>query len=83
MAKRYLNTIVSRSKASNLNTQVSPSNGSNTAKPLRPTFTFLNMASVFASVVAALPSDAPDVLQVMCGWYKALRKARMKITTLT
>ncbi len=81
MAKRYLNTIVSRLKTSNPNTHVSPSNGSSTAEPLRPNFMFLNIASAFALVVPVLASDAPDVRAELT-WLedKALRKARMKIT---
>ena len=55
MAKRYLNTIVSRLKTSNPNTHVSPSNGSSTAEPLRPTFTFLKVSSTEALVSAVLP----------------------------
>ncbi len=84
MAKRYLNTIVSRLKTSNPNTHVSPSNGSSTAEPLRPIFIFLNIASAVALVVPVLASDAPDV-RVVLTWLedKALRKVRMKITTLT
>ena len=84
MAKRYLNTIVSRLKTSNPNTHVSPSNGSSTAEPLRPIFTLLNIASVFALVIPTLSSDVPDVRAVLT-WLKdkALRNARMKITTFT
>ncbi len=82
MAKRYLNTIVSRLKTSNPNTHVSPRRGSSTAEPLRPIFTFFNIASAFALVVPALPSNVPEVLVVLT-WLEdnALRKAKMKITT--
>ncbi len=84
MAKRYLNTIVFRLKTSNPNTHVSPSNGSSTAEPLRPIFTFLNIASAIALVVPVLASNVPDV-RVVLTWLedRALRNARMKITTLT
>ncbi len=84
MAKRYLNTIVFRLKTSNPNTHVSPSNGSSTAEPLRPIFTFLNIASAIALVVPVLASNVPDV-RVVLAWLedRALRNARMKITTLT
>ena len=57
MAKRYLNTIVSRLKTSNPNTQVSPINGSSTAEPLRPTFAFLNIASAVTLLVAVFGSN--------------------------
>ncbi len=84
MAKRYLNTIVSRLKTSNPNTHVSPSNGSSAAEPLKLIFIFLNIALALALVVPVRHSDAPDV-RVVLTWLedKALRKARMKITTLT
>ena len=83
MAKRYLNTIVSRLKTSNPKTHVSPSNGSSTAKLLRPIFTFLTVATI-ALVVPIPTSDVLDV-RVVLPWLadKALRKARIKITTLT
>ena len=83
MAKRYLNTIVSRLKTSNPNAHVSPSNGSSTAEPLRPIFTFLNIASAVALVVVVLPSDVLAVVVVLTYLADiALRKAKMKITTL-
>ena len=71
MAKRYLKTIVSRLKTSSPNTHVSPSNGSSTAEPLRPTFAFLSAvaAVAFAVLFTTLENNA-------------LRKARMKITKL-
>ena len=84
MAKRYLNTIVSRLKTSNPKTHVSPSNGSNTAELFRPIFTFLAMAEAIALVVPVLPSDVLVVRMVLTLLEdRALRKARMKITTLT
>ena len=84
MAKRYLNTIVFRLKTSNPNTHVSPSSGSSTAEPLRPIFTFLSIALDIALVVPVLASNVPDV-RVVLTWPedRALRNARMKITTLT
>ena len=83
MAKRYLNTIVSRLKTSNPNTHVSPSNGSSTAEPLRPTFTFLNISSAEALVDVVLPSKVFN-LDVAATWLvdKALRNARMKMAVL-
>ena len=84
MAKRYLNTIVSRLKTSNPKTHVSPSNGSNTAELFRPIFTFLAMAAAIALVVPVVPSDVLVVRMVLTLLEdRALRKARMKITTLT
>ena len=83
MAKRYLNTIISRLKNRNPNTHVSPSNGSSTAKPLRPIFTFLNISSAEALVIELLPSKVSN-LDVAATWLvdKALRNARMKMTML-
>ena len=52
MAKRYLNTIVSRLKTSSPKTHVSPSNGSSIADALRPTFAFFNVAPAVALVLA-------------------------------
>ena len=83
MAKRYLNTIVSRLKTSNPNTHVSPSNGSSTAEPLRPTFTFVNISSAEALVVLLLPSKVFNLeVAATCLEDKAFRKARTKITML-
>ncbi len=56
MAKRYLNTMVSRLNASSPNTHVSPSNGRSIAEPLRPSFTFLNLLPAIVLVAAAPPS---------------------------
>ena len=83
MAKRYLNTIVSRLKTNNPNTHVSPSKGSSTAEPLRPTFTFLNISSAEALVIVVLPSEVSN-LDVAATWLadNALRNARMKMTML-
>ena len=81
MAKRYLNTIVSRLKTSNPNNHVNPSNGSSTAKPLRPTFAFLNISSAKALVV--VPSKVSNLeVAATCLEDKAFRKARTKITML-
>ena len=83
MAKRYLNTIVSRLKTSNPNTHVNPSNGNSTAEPLRPTFTFLNISSAEPLVVVVLFTKVFN-LEVAATLLedKALRNARMKITML-
>jgi hypothetical protein len=66
-------------KTSNPNTHVSPSNGSSTAKPLRPIFTFRKIATV-ALVVLEMPYD----VEAGAMWLddKAFRKAKMKITML-
>ena len=84
MAKRYLNTIVSRLKTRIPNTHVSPSNGSSTAEPLRPTFAFLNISSAEVLVDVVLPSKVFN-LDDAATWLvdNALRNARIKITMLT
>ena len=83
MAKRYLNTIVSRLKTSNPNNHVNPSNGSSTAEPLRPTFAFLNISSAKALVVVVLPAKVSNLeVAATCLEDKAFRKARTKITML-
>ena len=61
MAKRYLKIIVSRLKTSNPKTHVNPSNGSSTAEPLRPTFTFLNISSAEAFLVVVLSFKVFDL----------------------
>jgi hypothetical protein len=78
IAKRYLNTIVSRLKTSNPNTHVSPSNGSSMADPLRPTFTFLNNSWAEALAVVVFP---PCALSLTWLEDRVFRKARTKTTT--
>jgi hypothetical protein len=83
MAKRYLNTIVSRLKTSSPKTHVRPSNGSSMADALRPSFAFLNVPTVIivvavsTFVVGLTARVAPTLLEdrVLC-------KAMMKIAKL-
>ena len=83
MAKRYLNTIVSRLKTRSPKTHVRPSNGSSIAEPLRPTFAFLNVAPAVVGVVALLSFLAFSVRVVFTSLEdNALRRARIKITKL-
>ena len=52
MAKRYLNTIVSRLKTSSPKIHVSPSNGSSIADALRLIFALFSVAPAVALVLA-------------------------------
>ena len=83
MAKRYLNTIVSRLKTSSPKTHVRPSNGSSMAEPLRPSFAFLNIVSAVGLVVPVLSFVELSVRAAFTVLDdNALRKARTKITRL-
>ena len=83
MAKRYLNTIVSRLKTSSPNSHVSPSIGSSIAEPLRATFAFFNIVPTAAWIVPALPLVGGSVWVALV-WPEdnALLNAKMKITEL-
>ena len=73
MAKRYLNTIVSRLKTSSPNSHVSPSIGSSIAEPLRATLVFFNVSPIVGFSVQVVLTLLED---------RALLKAKMKITEL-